>query len=251
MATKNKFKCPVCGKKYTRKQALYEHLEKEHPEVLGDMSPAQFYFNWRNKKKENHGRSIVSGKPTPWNEELERYEKFANEEERQQYRQMFVERMQKKYGKDHLLDDPDMQKRMLQNRRISGEYTFKDGTKFTYTGSYEKDFLEVLDQVFGWPGRDIMLPAPQIIEYKDPETNRVRFYIPDAFIASLNLIIEIKSEENKHYRQRDLHKEKAKDAAVKKTKFNYIKISDKDYVGFVKYLKEIRESQDSEGQVHF
>ena len=38
-------------------------------------------------------------------------------------------------------------KKMLENRKISGVYTFKDGEKKKYCGSYELKALEFMDKV--------------------------------------------------------------------------------------------------------
>ena len=63
---------------------------------------------------------------------------------------------------------------------------------------------------------------------------------PDVYISSIGLIIEIKSEENKHYRARDIGIEEAKDKAMigfiqhSKENFKYIKIYDKNYDDLLK-----------------
>ena len=43
------------------------------------------------------------------------------------YREQFKKRMIDKYGRVHLLNDPEQQRKMLQNRKISGYVEFKDG----------------------------------------------------------------------------------------------------------------------------
>jgi very-short-patch-repair endonuclease len=63
--------------------------------------------------------------------------------------------------------------------------------------------------------------------YKDEEGIE-RFYIPDFYIDSMNLIIEVKSADNQHYRARDLDREKLKDASVPEG-FNFVKVLDKHY----------------------
>ena len=132
---------------------------------------------------------------------------------------------------------------MLASRGISGDYLSSDGkTKKSYTGSYEHDFLRFLDVDLEWhnPG-DIMSPAPMIFDYVD-DTGKPRFYIPDFYITSLNLIIEIKASDNKHYRERDIEDEKKKDKILEKQrKYNYMKIFDKKYDNFLAYLQKIKE----------
>jgi very-short-patch-repair endonuclease len=68
--------------------------------------------------------------------------------------------------------------------------------------------------------------------FKDKE----HYYIPDFFIPTLNLVIEIKSSTNNHYRLRDIEQEKEKDRVLEKSKYNYIKIFDKDYSEFLEKL---------------
>lgn len=241
-----KFKCPFCDKEYVNsKVALYSHMEKEHAEQVKDMSPAQVYFNFKNKYPlhKGNGKCIICGGNTLFNDKTERYERLCtNPVCKERYRQMFRDRMMKKHGKETLLDEPEQQKKMLANRKISGVYTWKDGiTKFNYTGSYEKNFLEFMDLVLDWNNpNDIIMPAPQIFYYKYNDKNH--FYIPDVYITSLNLLIEIKSSENKHYRERDIDQEKLKDRSVLSSKeYNYIKLFDNKFNTLVNYLLEIKD----------
>lgn len=132
---------------------------------------------------------------------------------------------------------PEQQQKMLANRKISGKYKWSKGNyEFEYVGSYEKDFLEYLDLTLGWENPEsIHAPAPQIVYYE--YEGKKSFYMPDFYIESMGvngegLIIEIKSKTNKHYRLRDIDREKAKDMAMKSSGLNYIKIFDKDYREF-------------------
>jgi hypothetical protein len=229
------FKCPFCDHKYKEKQYLYNHLENKHKEQLNGLSPAQIYFN--HKYNKTGGKCIICRKSTKWNETTERYERICDRKEtkcKEKYRQMFRERMIKVHGKDTLLNDPEVQKKMLNARKISGKYKWSDGKEISYTGTYEKDFLEFMDIFMKFPSSDIMSPAPQVFYYN--YKGKKHFYIPDFYISSINTIIEIKSFENKHYRKRDIEMEKAKDKAVLKSKFNYIKIHDKEYDEFFNFL---------------
>ena len=234
----NLFKCPLCKLKYTVKTSLYAHIENDHPEELEKVSAAQLYFNFRNRYPltKTHGLSVISGKPTKFNNTTERYERLLPEE-KELYRNIVKKRMVKKYGKEHLLDDPEHQKQMLANRKISGEYKWKDGTITSYTGSYEKDFLVFLENVLDWDSpSDIFAPAPMIFEYD--WDGKKKFHIPDFYIQSLNLVVQIKASDNKHYRARDLEKELLLDSIIKKSKYNYIKVYDKKYSNFVKYIEK-------------
>ena len=134
---------------------------------------------------------------------------------------------------------------MLANRKISGEYVWRDRVhKTTYTGSYEKSFLEFLDEVMNFDPTDIMAPSPHTYYYE--YEGEKHFYIPDFFIPSLNLEIEIKDggdNANNHPKIQavDKVKESIKDKVMVKNEFNYIKIVNKDNKRFLDYLFKAKE----------
>lgn len=233
-----KYNCPNCKKSYISKEALYDHLEKVHSSELGDMSPAHYFFNMRNNKLS--GSCVVCGKPTKFNEQTEKYMRLCSKRCEEKYRKEFVKRMQARYGKNHLLNSPEQQKKMLQNRKISGTYTWKSGYKHKYTGSYEKNFLEFLEHFMAWEHpEDILSPAPDVFYYKFE--NKEHFYMPDLYISSLDLYIEIKGTSNKHYRLRDLPQEEAKDSSMSGK--NYMKIGENDFQLFIDYLIKLKKEQ--------
>lgn len=250
------YKCPFCTNRYVAndkkdqpkaKSALYAHMEEQHHEDLHGLSPAQVYFNYKYKK--TRGSCVMCHAETKWNESVERYERFCSEKCKEAYREEFKKRMKAKYGTEHLLDDPEQQKKMLANRKISGVYTWSDGkSKSKYTGSYEREFLEFLDLVMRMTPTDVFSPAPQIFHYT--YENKDHFYIPDFYIATLNLLIEIKdggSNPNKHHKIQEVDKvkEKLKDQTMKKqTQYNYIKVVDKDYSIFLNYLMDLKYKDD-------
>jgi endogenous inhibitor of DNA gyrase (YacG/DUF329 family) len=248
------YKCPFCDNKYvaetkekqrSAKNALYRHMENKHKELLGDLSPAQVYFNFRYNK--THGSCVICGKETKWNEATERYERFCSEKCKQAYRKEFQRRM-KAAGKENQMNDPEFQKKMLANRKISGDYLWSDKkTKTHYVGSYERDFLEFLDLVMQMNPTDVMGPAPQIFKYK--YEGKEHFYIPDFYITSLNLLIEIKDggdNPNNHPKIKavDKEKEKLKDKEVLRHKeYNYVKVVNKDYSIFLNYLLDLKDKE--------
>jgi len=138
---------------------------------------------------------------------------------------------------------------MLAHRKISGEYVWTDGTKVTYTGSYEKEFLQFLDVFMNFESSDIMAPSPHTYYYT--YNGEKLFYIPDFFIPSLNLEVEIKDggdNANKHPKIQavDKVKEKLKDEVMKTQKdYDYIKIVNKNYDNFFEYLLSQKESVES------
>lgn len=240
---KKKLKCPFCEKIYVNKLGLYTHMETKHSESLGGLSAAQVFFNYRNHYQltRGNGRSVISGKPTPWNPVTERYARFANEEEKKEFREMFKKRMLHVHGKITLLDDPEYQANvMLPARSISGEYTWEDGSKTKYVGSFERNFLEHLADTFDWDsGADIAGPCPILIDYQF--NGQTYQHIPDFYITSLNLIINIKSRNNKGYRLQNIDREIAEDKAIEQTKYNYIKIYENEFDDFDDFISLVKE----------
>ena len=242
------FKCPFCELKFTDKEKLYYHIEKDHPEVLKDgYSAARVYFNYINKK--DHGSCVICRKPTEWNEKTRKYMRFCSEECKNEYVKQMKNRMINVYGKVHLLNDPKKQREMLSARSISGEYEFKDGGKHSYTGSYERSFLEFLDKVMEFSSLDVVSPCPFTFYYT--YEGKELFYIPDIYIPSLNLIVEIKDggdNPNTHPKIQavDKIKEKLKDDLMKKGSYNYIKITNKDNFEFIEFLIELKNKDDED-----
>lgn len=220
-------------------------IETYTDEEMKKWTPSMIKFYRRHHRI--HGKCPICGRPTLWNPSTSRPNKFCPDPEcRQIYRNQFKERMTRVYGKTTLLDDPDFQKKMLKNRSISGQYTWSDGVKKDYVGSYELDFLEMLDRFAHFESQDVMTPAPQIFHYNYDDKNH--FYIPDGYIASLNLIYEIKdggTNPNMHPKIRavDKVKEEIKDKKVLESDFNYLKIENKQYGKFLQFLAYVKSQQ--------
>lgn len=241
------YKCPQCGQKFQTLKPWGNHVRTKHPTIIPEGWPDGRYFYYLQTGKDS-GHCVVCKNPTQWNEETMKYSRFCdNPKCKEEYREMFKNRMIGKYGKVHLLDDPDQQRKMLAAKHISGEYTFKSDTrwKFPYTGTYELDWIKMMDTFLHWPGSDIMMPSPHTYEYEyinpnDPEHEGKHFYIPDAYIPSLNLEIEIKQNTNMHPKLLaiDKVKEECKDKLMRTlTTVNYIKIVEKQYAPFYDYLE--------------
>lgn len=128
---------------------------------------------------------------------------------------------------------------MQAGRKIAGIYNWSDGkTKLPYLSSYEKDFFRFLDEELHWPASDIIAPSPHVYYYD--YQGKQHFYMPDAFIPSMNLEVEIKDDGSATRSQESREKDIIKDELMKSMKnlFNYIKIVNKDYTGFKELLKE-------------
>ena len=241
------YKCPHCGVKYKSLQTWGNHVANTHPELIpsGWSYSRYFYYVLTNK---THGVCIECKKDTNWNETTQKYERFCdNPECKEKYREKFKSRMINKYGKETLLNDPEQQRKMLAGRRISGKYTFANGKQIGYVGSYEKDFLIMLDRFLKFDPDGIMMPSPHTYEYdyknpNDIENEGKHFFIPDAYIPSLNLEIEIKQNTNMHPKllKIDKVKELQKDKMMKSlSNVNYIKIVEKDYTEFFNLLESL------------
>ena len=206
-----KCKCPFCVDIYDNINNLCEHIEEEHSDELPDnFTPLRYLYYVRNNK--TSGSCITCKKDTEWNETTGRYESFCgNPKCREKYVELVRNRMRNKYGKTTLLNDPDHQRKMLANRKISGTYEWSDGSVKTYTGSYELDAAKFLDSFMNFDSSDIFMPSPHTYTYKYEGEDH--FYIPDIYIASLGLEIEIKDggdNPNTHHKIQAVDKKKEK-----------------------------------------
>lgn len=222
------------------KWKMGNHYETVHKNLIPpDMSGYRWFYYLLTKK--DHGSCIHCKKDTQFNELTMKYGRFCeNPACKEWYKNLVDQRMISKYGKTHLLDDPEQQKKMQQGRRIAGIYNWSDGkTKLPYLSSYEKDFFKHLDINLHWPASDIIAPSPHTYSYE--YNGKSHFYMPDAFIPSISLEIEIKDDGSaKNISQESREKDKIKDALMKSCSnvFNYIKIVNKDYIKFEELIKK-------------
>jgi len=236
-----KYTVPVNKEKGKRsaKWKMGNHYDTKHKDLLppGMSGYRWFYFLLTKKDK---GSCVICHNETDFNEATMKYSRFCNNPQcKQKYKEERDNRMIKKYGKVYLLDDPEMQKKMQAGRKIAGVYTWSDGkTKFPYLSSYELDFLRYLDIELHWPISDIMAPSPHTYSYE--YKGKSHFYMPDFFIPSLNLEVEIKDDGSaKNINQESREKDKIKEELMKSLSnvFNYIKIVNKDYSLFNEMIK--------------
>ena len=234
------YKCPCCTMKYKSLTPWGTHVRTHHPDwVIPNFSDSRLFYYAQTGRAT--GACVVCKKPTDWNEETGKYNRFCNNPKcKEMYREQFKKRMIDKYGRVHLLNDPEQQRKMLQNRKISGYVEFKDG-KRSYVGSYEKDFLEFCRDKIGLQAKDIESPSPHTYTYKFD--GKDHFYIPDFFIPNLNLEVEIKTHKTTHpkFVAVDFKKEAAKTEMMKGLKdINYVVIPDKDYREFISLYTSLR-----------
>lgn len=230
-----KYKCPYCEGRFTRAK-LHIHIQEKHEDLIPEGYTAlRVAFNTINNKTEGH--CIMCGNVTDWNEDKGRYERLCNDPKcHEAYKKMVAERTKKKYGTERLQTDPEyaeyVQRKALAGRKMHGEYTFADGGKIEYFGSYERKFLQFMDQVMHCESEDILAPAPSI---KYQYEGKTHLYIPDFYYIPYNLIIEIKdggSNPNNHPHRtgEDELKLRAKEEAIKQlNEFSYVRVVNNDF----------------------
>lgn len=225
-----KYKCPFCEFKASRVD-LVDHVSSNHEDMIPeDYSADRCIYDHINGKNYNTCM-ICKAKVYEWNPKINRYYNLCNNPScRSKVREIALERHIKVYNKPTLLNDPEQQEKMLANRKISGTYTFKDGGKHTYTGSYEKNALKFMDEVLDIPSTDIQSPGP-VLEYE--YNGKIHKWITDIYYVPGNLFIEIKdggSNPNNRsmvsYREKQIAKE---EMITELGKFNYIRMTNNDF----------------------
>lgn len=239
-----RYKCPYCDYRGYRVE-LIEHVEDKHEDMIPkDYSPARVVYNAINKK--DHGSCMICHKETKWDENKQRYDTLCGSKKcKDEYVKIVRSRMVKKYGTDNLLKDPNFQKKMLENRSISGKYKFEDGGSVGYVGSYEKKFLEFMDQFLHIKSYDIISPGPTIpYKYKGKE----HAWITDFIYEPYNLVFDIKdggdnpnTREMNEYREKQTAKEKA---IAGYGDYNYIRLTDNKFEQLISIFMELKEKSD-------
>lgn len=239
--TSRKYKCPYCDLKAIR-NVLIDHVDKKHTDVIPEgYTAARAVYDYINGR--NYGICMVcKEKVFKWNDRINRYYNLCDKPEcRAKVREMALKNHIKIYNKPSLLDDPEHQQKMLANRKISGTYTFSDGGKVTYTGSYEKKALEFIDTVLNIPSKDIQAPGPTL-EYE--YNGEKHLWITDIYYIPANLLIEIKdggSNPNNRsmvsYREKQIAKE---EMVTNLGTFNYIRLTNNDFSQLLAILAEMK-----------
>lgn len=233
------YKCPYCNTRLP-KERLITHIESQHEEMIPEKyTAARIVFNIINKKEVGH--CVHCKKETEWDENTWKYKRYCSKKCSDEYSKIMKERMVNVYGKEHLLNDPNIQKSMLKNRSISGVYRFKDGGRRDYCGSYEKKLLEFMDKIMNVNSMDVMTPGPTIeYMYKGEKL----FWITDLYYAPANLVFDVKDggdnpnrREMEDYRDKQLAKE---DTIKRMNKYNYIRLTDNNFQQLLLLLSELK-----------
>ena len=248
-------KCPICGLKFKNKSYLVSHIEKKHGDQIPEgWSPSRYENYLRTGKTE--GSCIVCGKPTEWNESTWKYNRLCGDPKctkaiADKAEKNCVKKLGK--GRKELLEDPEMQRKMIYSKKNSGKYEWTNGKKVDnnnfYDSSTSRQFLEMLDVFLNLDPSDVYSPSPNTYPYK--YEGKTHSYIPDHYIASLNLEVEIKEpkdNQNMHPKIQavDKVKEKLKDEMMaSRSDVNYIKINGDDYSEFFAYLNYLKDQADT------
>ena len=238
-----KYRCPYCNNTYERPK-LIKHIAKAHSEMIPqDYTAARVVFDMINKT--DGGRCRVCGSPTDWNESKGHYEVLCNNPKcKEKMREDYKRNMLRVKGTYNILNDPEQQKRMLANRKISGKYKHSDGGIITYTGSYEREALEFMDVFMQIPSKDILAPGPTI-EYMYNGAKHI--YIADFLYIPYNLIIEIKdggdNPNNQHSDSRDSSREKTLEkerVITDRGEYNYIRLTNNQFPQLIEVFMDIK-----------
>ena len=242
--TSKRYKCPYCEYRHYRDKLIL-HVEEDHEDMIPkDYTPSRVVYNAVNKR--DHGTCMICHSKTEWDENKQRYNTLCgNPKCKTKYVEIVRSRMVKKYGTHNLLNDPEFQKKMLENRSISGKYKFEDGGSIGYVGSYEKKFLEFMDKFLHIKSYDIISPGPNIpYMYKGKE----HVWITDFLYEPYNLVFDIKdggdnpnTRSMEEYREKQIAKEKA---IAEYGEYNYIRLTDNKFEQLISIFMELKEKEE-------
>jgi len=248
MMAKPKLACPYCKNRYERND-LINHIYKRHDEMIPEGYTARrVVFDIANPNETKRGKCRICGKDTPWNESAGRYDVLCgNPRCKEALHEKYKKNTMKVYGKETLLNDPEQQEKMLANRRISGMYTFTDGGKVGYTGTFEKQALEFMDQYLEIKSQDILSPGP-IMEYE--YNGEKHMYIPDFLYIPYNLIIEVKDGGSRPNTQVSSSRTDSRARTIEKEKlftsdgeYNYLRLTNNEFVQLINIFMDLKYKQ--------
>lgn len=236
-------RCPFCPKIFNDKHKYCAHIAAQHNEqVPEDQEPLEFAYSLLTHKPPGRLCVMCRKNPVNFNQQSLKYDRIcSNPQCKDDYVKLMKSRMVKVHGQEHLLNDADMQRKMIYNNHNARDFIWDDQHKFRVIGTYEEDFLKKL-RAIGWSPNDVIAPSPNNYWYKWKD-GTTHLYIPDFYIPSLSLEIEIKESDNKHPRMvHEREMEALKDRRLhdeeKKTNIHYLKIVDKNYDEFMRdYVK--------------
>lgn len=232
-------RCPFCSKIFNDKHKYCDHIAGKHnDQIPEDQEPLEFAYSLLVHKPTGRLCVICRKNKVNFNNETLKYDRLCdNPQCKDEYVKLMKSRMVKVHGQEHLLNDAEMQRKMIYNHHNAKDFIWDADHKFRIIGTYEEDFLRKLKSI-GWSPNDVIAPSPNNYWYKWKD-GTTHLYIPDFYIPSLSLEVEIKESDNKHPRmehEREMEalKDKRLQDEEKKTNIHYIKIVDKKYDEFIR-----------------
>ena len=236
-----KYKCPYCENGRYDKEELIDHLDRHHRDCIPKgWSAGRLAFKIIRGK--DHGTCVVCKAPTEWNEKRCKYQRLCNNPKcREVLREKALKNHIRVYGKPTLLNDMEHQDKMLKGRRISGTYTFRDGGVINYVGSFEKNFLEFMDQVLEVESKEILEPGP-VLDYL--YNGKIHQWITDFLYIPYNLIIEVKdggSNPNMKSMPETRERTRCKDKMITDLgTYNYLKLTNNNFTQLLEIFADLR-----------
>jgi hypothetical protein len=237
-------KCPFCQRIFNDKHKYCSHIAMVHNDQIPEEYEAlEYAYSLLVHKDIGRLCTVCRKNNVHFNQETLKYERICSDPNcKKEYAyNVAKQRMINKYGKAHLLDDADKQREMIFNHPQAKDFVWDEKHKFRVIGTYEFDFLTKLKSL-DWSPADIIAPSPNNYYYRWADGS-VHLYIPDFYIPSLALEVEIKESDNGHSRMEHAREmEHLKDAYMaaesRKNGIHYLKIVDKKYDEFMKeYVK--------------
>lgn len=247
-----RYKCVYCDHRDDRKN-LIDHIINVHEDLIPeDYTATRIVFNMINKRQ--YGSCMICKGVTNWDENKGRYDSFCSDRCKAKYVEIRNERMMKVRGTTNMLTDEKHQEKMLANRSISGTYKFSTGGVRSYVGSYERKFLEFIDEFLHILAREIDSPGPTIpYKWKNPDTGEIEdhIWITDYYYIPFNLVFDIKdggSNPNNRNMKSYRSKQDAKEKAIKELgTYNYIRLTDNNFEQLVIMFMELKERIEVQG----
>ena len=239
------YKCPYCEKRAIRKD-LVTHIKRSHSVLIPQgFTAEQIVFDMINHTN-GCGKCRICGKPTAWNPRSSRYNVLCGDPKcKEKMREDYKNNMLRVKGTYNILNDPEQQKKMLANRKISGTYKFRDGGMVQYTGTYEKKCLEFMDLVMNIKSNEILSPGPTL-EYE--YNGQKHFYITDFYYINYNLIIEVKDGGANPNEKHSVGMDSSREKTIEKEKiitdrgvYNYIRLTDNNFAQLLDIFMTIKQ----------
>ena len=185
---------------YDEKHKFCNHIAKIHNDQCPeDSEPLEYAYSIMVNKPMGRTCIMCHRNPVNFNQSTLKYERFcSNPNCKEEYVKLVKGRMKSKYGQEHLLNTAEMQRKMIFNHPNAKDFVWDDKHTFRVIGTYEYDFLKTLKEL-GWSPSDVIAPSPNDYWYKWKDGSQ-HLYIPDFYIPSLALEIEIKESDNQHPR---------------------------------------------------